>query len=66
VDLNLASATELQQLPRVGPRTAGRIVAWRQAHGPFQRPEDLMAVKGIGEKAFRRLRPHIRVSGGGL
>jgi competence protein ComEA len=60
VDLNAATVTELMQLPRVGPKTAERIVAWRREHGRFRRPEDLMNVKGIGEKAFLRLRPHIK------
>jgi competence protein ComEA len=61
VNLNTATATELMQLPRVGPRTAERILAFRAAHGPFRRPEELMNVKGIGEKAFLRLQPHITV-----
>jgi competence protein ComEA len=60
VDLNAATATELMQLPRVGPRTAERILAWRREHGRFRRPEDLLNVKGIGEKAFQRLKPHVR------
>jgi len=59
VDLNTATVTELMQLPRVGPKTAARIVAWRQEHGPFRRPEDIMNVKGIGEKAFQRMKAHI-------
>ena len=61
VNLNTATLTELLQLPRVGPRTAERIVAFRREHGPFQRPEELMNVKGIGPKAFQRLQPHITV-----
>ena len=61
VDLNTATATELMQLPRVGARTAARILAFRQAHGRFQRSEEIMNVKGIGEKAFRRLAPHLTV-----
>ena len=65
VNLNTATVTELMQLPRVGPRTAERIVAFRQEHGPFQRPEDLMNVKGIGEKTFRRLMAYITVDGSG-
>jgi competence protein ComEA len=65
IDLNTATRTELLQLPRVGPRTAERILAFRQAHGPFLRAEELMAVKGIGEKTFIRLQPYIRVSGVG-
>ncbi len=63
VNLNTATATELMQLPRVGPRTAQRILAFRLEHGPFRRPEDLMNIKGIGEKTFLRLRPHITVDG---
>jgi len=65
VNLNTATVTELMQLPRVGPKTAQRIIAFRVEHGPFQRPEDLMAVKGIGEKTFQRLRPYITVAGTG-
>jgi competence protein ComEA len=61
IDLNAATATELMQLPRVGARTAARILAFRQAHGRFQRSEEIMNVKGIGEKAFRRLAPHLTV-----
>ena len=62
VDLNTATATELMQLPRVGPRTAARILEYRKAHGSFRRPEELMQVKGLGEKAFLRLKPHLRTS----
>ena len=65
VNLNTATVTELMQLPRVGLKTAQRIVAFREEHGPFQRPEDLMNVKGIGEKTFLRLRPYITVDGAG-
>ena len=64
VDLNAATATELMQLPRIGARTAARILEYRQRQGPFQRPEELMNVKGIGEKAFLRLKPLIRVGAG--
>jgi competence protein ComEA len=62
IDLNRASATELMQLPRVGRRTAERILAFRKQHGGFRRPEELLLVKGIGEKAFQRLRPHLCVT----
>lgn len=60
VDLNTATATELMQLPRVGPRIAARILDYRKVNGPFKRPEELLNVKGIGEKAFLRLKPHLR------
>lgn len=62
VDLNTATLTELTQLPGIGARTAERIVAWRKEHGAFKRPEEVMHVKGIGEKGFRKLSPFLRTS----
>jgi len=63
VNPNTATVTELMQLPRVGIKTAQRIVAFREEHGPFRRLEDLMNVKGIGEKAFARLQPYLTLDG---
>jgi len=63
VNVNTASADELARLPRVGPSLAGKIVEHRQQHGPFKRAEDLMEVKGIGEKMFAILQPYLAVSG---
>lgn len=62
INLNTASVTELMQLPRVGQKTAERIVAFRKQHGAFQRPEDLMNVKGIGEKSFAKLKPYLALT----
>ena len=59
VNLNSATVTELMQLPRVGQKTAERIVAFRKQHGGFQRPEELMNVKGIGEKSYAKLKPFL-------
>lgn len=59
VNLNTATVTELMQLPRIGQKTAERIVAFRKQHGGFQRPEELMNVKGIGEKSFAKLKPYL-------
>ncbi|MBI4911989.1 MAG: helix-hairpin-helix domain-containing protein [Acidobacteria bacterium] len=59
INLNTATATELMQLPRVGAKAAERIVAYRKQHGAFQRPEDLMSVKGFGEKSFLKLKPYL-------
>jgi len=56
VDINRASASDLQRLPRIGPQTAGRIVAYRAAHGPFATLDDLTAVRGIGAKTVEGLR----------
>lgn len=63
VNLNTATKTELIKLPRVGESVARRIIAFREQHGPFQRPEDLMNVQGIGERTFNKLRPHLAVEG---
>ncbi|MFN7989803.1 MAG: helix-hairpin-helix domain-containing protein [Thermoanaerobaculia bacterium] len=63
VNVNTASADELARLPRVGPSLAGKIVTHRQQHGPFKRAEDLMEVKGIGEKMFASLKPFVSVAG---
>lgn len=61
INLNTATVTELMQLPRVGAKTAERIVAFRKQHNGFQRPEELMNVKGIGEKSFVKLKPYLSV-----
>lgn len=61
VDVNRATAPELESLPGVGPSLAQRILDYRKEHGPFQRIEDLMNVQGIGEKNFLRIREHVTV-----
>lgn len=63
VDLNLASQGELEELPGIGPVTAGNILAWREQHGRFTAVEELMEVSGIGEKTFEQLRPHVTIGG---
>ncbi len=60
VNLNSATVTELMELPHVGAKTAERIIAFRKQHGGFQRPEEVMNVKGIGEKGFARLKPFLQ------
>jgi competence protein ComEA len=52
VNINKASVEELTILKRIGPSYAQRIVDYRNEHGPFQKPEDIMNVKGIGFKTF--------------
>jgi competence ComEA-like helix-hairpin-helix protein len=59
VSLNHASRAELEKLPGIGPALAARIVEWRERYGPFRRAEHLMMVRGISERLFRQLRPHI-------
>lgn len=62
IDLNTATVAELEGLPGIGRRTAERIVEHRQKVGPFKRVEELMNVKGIGEKSFLRLKPLVTVT----
>ncbi len=61
VNINTATVEELQQLPRVGPSLAQRIVAYREMYGPFKAPEDLMQVSGIGESIFAAIKDYITV-----
>ena len=61
VDLNAATATDLDTLPGVGPVMASRILDWRTAHGRFASVDQLREVSGIGSRTFERLRPHVRV-----
>jgi competence protein ComEA len=62
LDLNTASIQELQGLPGVGPRTAERILEYREQRGRFEKIEDLMNVRGIGEKSFLKLRALVVVT----
>jgi competence ComEA-like helix-hairpin-helix protein len=59
VNINTASAAELEKLPGIGRALAARIVSFREQYGSFRRPEHLIMVRGIGERRFRRLRPFI-------
>ena len=52
ININNASVDELLQLKFIGPEFAERIVQYRTEHGPFERAEDIMKVKGIGPKAW--------------
>jgi competence protein ComEA len=61
VNLNTASAVDLEALPGIGAKTAARIVEYRQKNGPFKKIEELMNVRGVGEKNFLKLKPQITV-----
>jgi competence protein ComEA len=62
LDLNRASAGELESLPGIGTVLAQRVIAFRESAGRFQKIEDLRAVKGIGAKKFERLKSFVMVS----
>ena len=61
VDINKASVESLATVPGIGKVTAERIVKWRESNGPFRRIEDLMKVKGIGDKTLDKLLPYLKV-----
>ncbi|MEO8499275.1 MAG: helix-hairpin-helix domain-containing protein [Vicinamibacteria bacterium] len=61
VNLNTATLSQLEDLPGIGPSLAARIVEHRQKNGAFKSVEDVMAVKGIGEKNFSKIQPFLSV-----
>ena len=62
VNLNTATAAQLETLPGIGKATAERILEYRQKNGSFKKVEDLMNVRGVGEKSFLKLKPLVTVS----
>jgi competence protein ComEA len=62
VNINTASAAEFEALPGIGPKMAQRIVEYREKNGAFKKLEDLMNVKGIGEKNFLKLKGQLTVA----
>jgi comEA protein len=63
VNINTASASELETLPRVGPKVAQRIIDFRTKNGNFKKVEEIMKVQGIGEKVFENIKDLITVGG---
>ena len=65
ININTATAEQLDALPGIGPAKAAAIVAWRTEHGSFRCPEDLIQVSGIGEATLAKLLDQITVGGEG-
>ncbi len=64
IDINLATAEQLEQIPGVGPVLAQRIIAYREQNGGFSTVEQLTEVSGIGEATFAQMQAMVTVSGG--
>src|SRR5262245_47739175 len=63
VNINTATAEELELLPGVGPARARAILEYRKAQGEFKQVDDLRQVAGIGDRALEQLRPHCVLTG---
>ncbi|MGB8959783.1 MAG: helix-hairpin-helix domain-containing protein [Candidatus Aminicenantales bacterium] len=61
ININTAPASELETLPRIGPKVAQRIVDFRTKNGNFKKVEEIMKVQGIGEKVFDQIKDLITV-----
>ncbi len=59
ININTATLEELMTLPGIGKAYAERVVEYRQKNGPFKKVEDLLNVRGIGEKTFEKIRPRL-------
>jgi|SRR6187455_1359906 len=62
LNLNTATQADLEKLPGVGPATAKQILDYRQKNNGFKKVEELMNIKGIGEKSFLKLKPLVTVA----
>jgi competence ComEA-like helix-hairpin-helix protein len=61
IDINTATADELEKLPHIGRKTAESIVQFRSENGPFRRVEHILLIRGISESRFAELRPMLRI-----
>jgi comEA protein len=61
ININTAPASELETLPRIGPKVAQRIIDFRTKNGNFKKVEEIMKIQGIGEKIFDQIKDLITV-----
>lgn len=61
ININTASAGELEKLPRIGKEISQRIVEYREKYGAFRRPEELILVRGMSDKKFREMKNLVKV-----
>ena len=62
INLNMATAAQIATLPGIGPKTADLIVQYRQKNGPYKKVEEIMNVRGVGEKSFLKLKSRLTVT----
>lgn len=61
IDLNTADVNQLATLPGIGDGLAARIIEYRDQHGPFRRPQDIIIINGFGERRYHKLEPFVCV-----
>ena len=61
ININTASAAELEKIPYIGEKLALKIVEYREKHGRFRKPEHLMLIQGISDKKFRQISNMVKV-----
>jgi competence protein ComEA len=61
ININNASAADLEKIPHIGEKFARAIIAHREKYGRFRKPEHLLLVRGISDKRFREIEPFIKV-----
>ena len=64
VNINTANSEELQQVPGIGPATASKILQMRKSYGAFKSVDDLLAIRGLGEKRLDKMRKYLTVGRG--